>query len=1055
MRKKTLFASSLLLFLLFTTLGYAQTINVSGHVIDENGNFVAGAVVTVKGSKSSITTNDLGFYSLNAPTGATIEISYVGYLAVTGVVNGPTLDITLKQHTKDLNEVVVTALGIRKEKKLLSYAVTEVKGTELTEARTVNVASSLEGKVAGLNISTPANGPGGSTRIVIRGAGSISQQNQPLIVLDGVPLNNDNINNQIGGMNPGASSIGMWGGADQGDGISSLNPDDIESISVLKGGTAAALYGSRASNGAIIVTTKSASKRANAAVGLDLNSNIVAEGLVYPHFKDYQYEYGIGDIDVTSANPLVGQKPTAADGSPNFQTNSYGAPLDGSQVIQFDGVYRPYVAQKNNMTQFYKTGTTFTNSLSMTGSGDKLSYRFSLSDMNNKGILPDNTLRRDNAALNLVGNMSKWLSFVANVKYIAEKSHNRPMVSDSPGNADYTVRVLPTSLDVKTLQPGADSSGNERYFNNNVYVDNPYFATEKYQRDQTKDRILTSFEPKVNFTDWLYAKGIMGFDQYNLTNTAITPTGTSYKAGGGYTRNVARFNETNVGFIFGLDKKVATDLSVSAFVGGNAMTQRTDANNINGSPFNIPFFYDISNISPANVSTTDGVFEKKINSFYGSADLSYKNVLFLNVTGREDWFSALTTPAGTTGAINKNHIFYPSVGLSYIISDALRLPAFVNYLKARASWAQVGGDTGPYQLSNYYSLTGATGSAPLAQIGPTEIPNKNLQPYSSLSDEVGLEGRLFDNRMSLDLTYYNHNISHDIVQGTASPTSGYTSAVFNAGKITNKGIEALVSYKVINTSNFSWEPGVNLAYNKSEVVSLIPGLTNLTVDEARTQTAYIEQVVGKAYGQITVVPYVRNAAGQVVFTSAGLPATTSNYLYAGSGVSPFTAGFNNSFRYKRWTLNILVDGKFGGKIFDGDEGLAYNYGLAKGTLPGRLTGVIGNGVAPDLQTKNNVTVAAETYYTNLYNFGEPFVYSSDFIKLRSLTLDYTLPAKAIARTPFKGASLSLVGRNLWTIMKHTPIIDPESTYNNGNAQGLEFGAAPVTRTLGLNLNLKF
>ncbi len=424
-------------------------------------------------------------------------------------------------------------------------------------------------------------------------------------MLDGIPLNNDNINNLIGGANPGASAVGMWGGADQGDGISSLNPDDIESISVLKGGTAAALYGSRASNGAILVTTKSAARNANAGIGLEVNSNFVGERLLYEHFKDYQYQYGIGDIDPLSATPLVGLKPTAADGSPNFQTNSWGAPLDGSQVIQYDGVLRPYVAQKNNLKEFYNTGTTFTNSVAMSGTSDKLTYRLSLADLNYHGVLPDNTLRRDNAALNVAGNMSKYFTFVANVKYIAEKAHNRPVVSDSPGNADYSMMTLPTSLDVRSLKPAADSNGNERYFSNNVYVNNPYFATQNYVHNDAKDRIVTSFEPKVNFTDWLYLKGIVGFDQYSFRNTYITPTGAAYEAGGGYTRNLAKFNESNLGFILGMNRSIGQDFTISALAGGNAMSQFTEVDNTNGGPFNIPFFYDIANINPSAVSATD------------------------------------------------------------------------------------------------------------------------------------------------------------------------------------------------------------------------------------------------------------------------------------------------------------------------------------------------------------------------------------------------------------------------------------------------------------------
>ena len=1025
MRNKLLFAC--LLAVLISTFSFAQDINVNGRVTDEKGAGIAGATVMVKATKKATVTNDNGDFTISARNGAVITVSYVGYLSRDYTVNGATLNASLVSQSKDLNEVVVTALGIKKEKKALGYALTEVKGEELTQARSVNIANSLVGKVAGLNITSTATGPGGSSRITIRGNASIGGNNQPLIVVDGIPFNNDNL-----------GSVGEWGGQDQGDGISSLNPDEIESVSVLKGGTAAALYGSRASNGAILVTTKSGSKSGKAPL-IEIGSNFVVEDILNKKIKDYQYEYGAGD----KGTGLVGIKPTSADPNLN-QTNSWGAKLDGSSVVQFDGVSRPYSAVKDNFSKFYKTGNTFTNNFAISGGTDKITYRLSMSDLNNKGIVPNNTLVRDNVAINLNAVLSKRFSILTNAKYIREKNKHRPRVSDSPGSANYTLWTMPTSLAVQTLKDNkykdyANCNHCEFIWSNNQYVQNPYFATEDYKQEDTKDRFVGVVEPRFNITDWLFVKGRVGFDKFNRRQNDVTPTGTGYQVGGGYNTNLRDFRESNLDIMLGLDKKITNSFSVNAVVGGNRMKQVTSLDNYSGNGFNIPFFYDISNVSTANKSVSYNYYEKRINSVYGSADFSYKNYLFLNLTGRNDWFSTL--------AANKNSIFYPSVGLSVILSDAFTMPSFVNYAKLRGSWAQTGGDTDPYKLSLTYSLTGATQTAPLAQISQSQVPNANLQPFLVTSSEIGLEARLFNNRVGVDLAVYNRKTTNDIVGASISPTSGYTNALFNIGEVSNKGIELLLSYKTVSSKTFSWETSFNMGYNKSNVVQIYQTLDKLFIEEPRPRVSAIYQVVNKPFAQILGNGYKRDPkTGAVIFNAQGLPLTEGLKAF-GSGIAPYTMGFNNSFRFKQFNFSFLVDAKFGGYIYSGTNALAMRYGLSKATLPGRETGVIGQGVN-EAGTPNTVVVAAQTYYSNLYNFAEPFVYSSDFIKLRQVILDYSVPAKVFGKTPFKAVTISIVGRNLWTIMKHTPIIDPESGYTNGNAQGQEFAGLPVTRTIG-------
>jgi TonB-linked SusC/RagA family outer membrane protein len=1018
--------------LLFSNVLLAQK-TITGTINDESTSQpVVGATVAARGTRAATQTTSDGSFSLSVPNGATrLTVTSVGYAPQDISISGRTnIAVSLKASNTQLSEVVVTALGIKKEKKALGYSLTEVKGDELTQARSVNIANSLAGKVAGLNITSTATGPGGSTRITIRGNASINGKNQPLIVVDGIPFNNENL-----------GSVGEWGGQDQGDGISSLNPDEIESISVLKGGTAAALYGSRASNGAILVTTKSGSKSGKAPA-IEVSSNFESEDILYKKIKDFQYVYGTGD----KGTGLVGVKPTSADPNLN-QTNSWGAKLDGSSVIQYDGISRPYSAVKDNFSKFYNTGATFTNTFAVSGGSDKITYRFSFSDLNNKGIVPLNTLVRDNTAININANLSKRFSVLVNGKYIREKNKNRPRVSDSPGSANYTIWTMPTSLSVETMKGSKyNTDGSEKIWSNNQYVQNPYFALEDYKETDVKDRIIGVVEPRFNITDWLYIRGRAGFDKFNRNENDHTPTGTGYQLGGSINTNLRDFRETNLELLLGVDKKITSSIDVNAVVGGNRMKQVTITEAFGGGPFNIPFFYDISNVSTPSRYTNNGYAEKRINSLYGSADFSFKNFLYLNLTGRNDWFSTL--------APDRNSLFYPSVGLSFILSDALQMPAFVNYAKLRGSWAKTGGDTDPYKLSLTYALTGATQGAPLAQVNQSQVPNALLQPYEVKSWEVGLEGRLLNNRLGLDFAYYDRKTTNDIVGATISPSSGYTSALFNIGEITNKGIELLLSYKVGTAPNFSWEPSFNISYNKSTVVQIYKDLDKYFVEEPRPRSSGIYQVINKPFAQILGNGFKRDPkSSQVIFNDQGLPETEGLKSF-GSGISPWTLGFTNSFRYKQFGLSFLVDAKYGGYIFSGTNALAYRYGLQKETLAGRETGVVGQGIT-EAGTPNTVVVAAQTYYSNLYNFAEPFVYSSDFIKLRQVIFDYSVPARVFGKTPFKAVTISLVGRNLWTIMKHTPVIDPESSYSNNNAQGQEFAGLPATRTMGVNLNLRF
>ena len=1024
--KKNLLYLKILVLSLLATLSFGQSLDVRGRVTGEGGTPIYGANVVVKGSRQGAVTDDKGEYRMQVPKGSTLTFSFIGYVAKdVSVGNSSVLDVSLAPQSSVLDEVVVTALGIRKEKKSLGYAVSEVKGEELTQARTVNLANNLQGRVAGLNVANTATGPGGSARIIIRGNGSISGNNQPLIVVDGTPINNDNL-----------GAAGMWGGGDRGDGISSLNPDEIETISVLKGATAAALYGSRASNGAILVTTKGG--KATRGIGVEINSNYVAENLLLPRFKDYQYQYGAGNNGI---------KPTTIKEA--MTSNSWGAKLDGTSVLQFDGKSRPYSAQQDNLTNFYRTGSTFTNSVALTGATEAMTYRLSMNDLNNQSIIPNSGLRRNNFALNVNANLGKNLSLVTNVKYVLERTTNRPRLSDSPGSPTYAVNALPTSVGVAALQESQHNpDGSELVWSDNIYIQNPYVAAYDWQRDDRKGRIIGVIEPRYNFTDWLYVRARLGFDNFNYRYKEITPYGTPFQPRGGMSVLNRNFTETNYELLLGVNRKFNEKFGLNALFGGNLMKQVYQNSDFGGSNFNIPYFYDISNIDPAARSLSEAYIQRRINSVYGSAEFSFNNYLFLTATARNDWFSTLSP---------KNFsILYPSVGASFVVSEAFKMPQLVNFLKLRGSWAQAGGDTDPYNLSLYYSLAGAHLGAPLAQIDGDRVPNADLKPLTSSTYEAGLEARLFNNKLGIDFAVYNRKTTNDIVGATISGTSGYNSALFNVGEISNKGIELLLTYRLSSSKNFSWDASFNMGYNKSEVITLYQDLKTIRVDENRTRIAYVHQDVGLPYSQVKGFTYKRDAAGNIIYDSQGHPIQ-GDLVNFGTGVAPTTLGLTNSFRYKGIGVSFLIDGKFGAVIYSGTNAYANNRGLLNTTLEGRETGIVGPGVN-EKGEPNAVRIAAkdvQTYYARLFNIADPFVYSADFLKLRQVIIDYSLPAKIYSKTPFKGVSISLVGRNLAILMKKTPNIDPESTYNNSNAQGLELAGVPPTRTMGINLNLKF
>jgi TonB-linked SusC/RagA family outer membrane protein len=1003
---------------------------VSGVVTDAQGAPLPGVSVKLKGGTTATTTNNDGKYSIAIPDpNGTLVFSYIGFNSQEVLVAGRrTVDVKLAEESNALSEVVVTALGIRREKKALTYAVTEVGGENLTKAREINLGNALTGRVAGLNASGTSTGPGGSSRIVIRGNGSLNGDNQPLMVVNGVPIDNSNL-----------GSATTYGGVDRGNGLSSINPDDIESISVLKGGTAAALYGSRAANGVILITTKSGS--AQKGLGVEYNTTFTME--TPKNLLDWQYEYGAG---------TRGQKPTSQTEAIANGRMSWGAKLDGSNVIQPDGQARPYVAQKDNIKNFYNTGTTFSNTLALSGGTEVANFRFSGANISNKGIVPNNTLNIKTFNLSANGTLAKKIVFEGKAQYSVEENKNRPFTADFNKNPNAGTQIIANSIDVRTLAPGYNENGNEFVWTDYAFVTNPYFAVNKMTNSDTRKRFIGSFSTRYNFTDFLYARARVGIDQFNFDAVDLSePTGTAYNNRGQMNTNQNFRQEVNAEAILGFNKTFG-DFSVNALAGGNQMKRTDKGIALSSGQFIIPFQYFISNGSAQTFNLAYN--QSAINSLFGSTDIGFKNYLYLTLSARQDWFSTLD--------IEDNSLLYPSAGLSFVASEAWKSrPTWLNFLKARASWAQVGGGApSPYGLDLTYvnSNQPYTSGAILQSINSLTIPNK-LKPYTSTTTEAGIEGRMFDNRVGFDVTVYDRTTTNDIVNASVPSSSGFSSVALNVGKIQNRGVELLLTGTLMRRSDFNWDVAYNLAYNKNTVLRIAEDLPSIQLPDATTRTLNggIFHFEGQPFGMIAGNRAARNADGQIIYNRAtGIPLQGPLEIL-GKGVPPVTMGITNDFRYKNFNLSVLIDGKFGASVYSATNAYGTQFGLDKRTVANnvRETGVPVSGVDREGLPYSG-TVDAQTYYSTIWaTITDEFVTSADFIKLRSITMGYSLPSSMLAKTPFQSANISLVARNLFLLYNSARNIDPEASYNSGNAQGLENFGLPTVRSFGLNLSVRF
>lgn len=1019
-----------------------QTKKITGVVVDETGFPVTGANVIEKGTTNGVITDLDGNFSLEVADGATIEISFIGYTTQEIVVKGQTnFNVKLAEDTQKIDEVVVTALGIKRQSRSLGYSTTQVQGEDFTLARDPNLGNALSGKVAGVSVSGNATGSGGSSRVIIRGNASLTGNNMPLYVVDGVPFSNQNL-----------GSAGQWGGMDMGDGLNNINPDDIESIQVLKGAAASALYGYRGGNGAVLITTKSGKK--GKPISIDFNNNLTFNTIY--DYRDYQKVFGQG---------TYGRRPTDINSAAASEQSSWGEVMDGGNAVNFLGNNYNY-SYVDNWDNFYRTGINESASLAISGAADKITYRFGISNVYEKSILPNSANQQQGINMNTTYDILSNLHLMVNANYVFEKTKGRSNLSDGNGNTNASLIHRGNSFDIRWLERGSAISdwgtaedGSELLGGENNYFNNPYWLQYRKTNDMNKNRLTGSMTLKYDITDWLYVQGAIQRDGYNMDFRQVQPTGAAADPSGWMTEYSKSFSEMNMNYLIAFNKEFG-DWSLGATLGGNR--QRTITKQYTpsdgGRPFIVDGLWSVNNLGDKRASKD--YLEYRVNSVYATADIGWKNQLFLNLTGRNDWFSTLSP--------DNNSYFYPSATLSWVFTDTFKMPEWFTFGKLRGSIATASNGTDPYKNLLLYKLRDYTvnGQNTITQNNGNQYPNANLKPVSISEWEAGLNLAFLNNRLSFDMAYYVKNTKDDIAVVSTSSASGYGSMIMNVGEIRNQGFEFMVNAVPVHTKEFEWNTTLNFAYNDSEVLYLGEGVERLQIDGAtsRSGNVTVQNIVGSSYGELIGYKYKRHN-GQIVYEN-GIPQRADELSSLGNGVYNLTGGWSNSFKYKNISLSFLLDFKVGAKLFSGTNYSLYGEGLHKNTLIGRTAEnpggeVVGAGVMLDGSgnyVANNVKVDAQTYYNGIANnnIAEEFVYNANFLKLRELSVGYEFPSNLLSKLKVvKAMNVSLVGRNLWTIIKHTDNIDPEAAYNNSNGQGLELNGYPATRSIGFNVNVKF
>ena len=1026
------------LCVLSCSAAWAQTI--SGKVTSStDGQPLPGVSILVKGTSAGTTTDLDGNYKVNASSNNTLVFSFIGFTSKQEAVNNrTTINVELAEETSQLGEVVVTALGVKREKKSLGYALQEVKGDQIVEARENNLANALSGKVAGLQVIRSSNGPAGSSKIVLRGNNSLTGDNQPLIVVDGIPLDNFT----------GASNNDMWNpSTDRGNGLGDINPDDIESMSVLKGASAAALYGSRAGNGVILITTKSG--RAQKGLGITYSNTVGLETIfTTPKLQD-NYGQGVENI----FDPL--------------STRSWGPQMTGQEVTKWDGTTERLGA-KNNIDNYYKTGVSVNQNLSFQQQIKNTSVYSSITHLNDDSKIPGSKMNRTNLLARAVSKLgaAEKLTLDTKVQYINSNVKNRPLSGINTSNSFSTLYSLPRNIDILDFEPGINpQTGNMLWYGSGNAI-NPYWNYRNNTNQDVRNRYLLNASLKYQVTDWLSAELKAGGDLYTTNTEAFLYAGSPLVANGRFSTGKESFTETNYsGLLSARKDNVIGKFGVSGSVGGNLMSQKRSWINGSVGELDVPNLFSLNNgINPASVS--EGISRKKINSIYGTAQVSYDNYWFVDATLRNDWSSTLSK--------DNRSFLYPSVSTSLVISDMIdanggSLPAWVSYGKLRASFAQVGNDLNPYQLYNTYSIGKDPNGNTIAS-RPGTLYNPNVRSELITSREIGFEARFLKSRIGFDVALYHSNATRQLIDIPMDPSSGYGARKINAGDIQNKGIEIMADARIIEKADgFNWGINVNFSRNNNTIEELLGS----EISEYRIggfDDLRVMAITGQRYGQIYGTKFLRvedqasEHYGKLLLTGDGLPQRAPDTHLLGNQQAKGLLGIGNNFSYKGFNFSFQVDARFGGQIYSGTNNAMQLAGNADATAPGGVRndfvvdGVVANG---NSYAVNEKAISQQRYWETISSTGnlgiiEANIYDASNIRVRNMQLNYNVPSSFLAKTVFQRAKVGVSANNVWLIKSHLNGVDPESVFATGtNAVGFENMSPPTSRTILFNITLGF